>query len=379
MIRTAVERANGTLDVSVRELRDAFGIARLTPAGRRAITDQLRRQKLRIEPPLSDLQLGDRVTIVDARRGAQRAMASSARQSSAPSGAPPAIDGVARDFRVYPSGSAPAMTGSSAGSTHRPRSVRRGAVVGGALVVLAIVLAAVFGSGGETAPELADEPHVAAQRSAPEATPQTRAEAIALLALANSAFTHFDVAAGAAILGRIDEAVLEGEPSVRRRMALTTQLADRTKRYLNARNLAERGSYEAAHRKMLALAPFRDAGAKARSFAVLGARSLVSQAGKVVEARPTRALELLDQAERLAPNLAEIDSVRALAASRRQARAAPPAEPVAANCDRNYTGACIPAVTYDLDCGDVAAVNFSSVGSDPHGFDREGDGLACES
>lgn len=54
------------------------------------------------------------------------------------------------------------------------------------------------------------------------------------------------------------------------------------------------------------------------------------------------------------------------------------AEPQAGNCDPNYAGACIPPVPPDLDCGDVSATDFASVGSDPHGFDSEGDGLACE-
>lgn len=49
------------------------------------------------------------------------------------------------------------------------------------------------------------------------------------------------------------------------------------------------------------------------------------------------------------------------------------------NCDPNYTGACIAPYPPDLDCGEVAAEDFRSVGSDPHGFDGDDDGLACES
>lgn len=49
------------------------------------------------------------------------------------------------------------------------------------------------------------------------------------------------------------------------------------------------------------------------------------------------------------------------------------------SCDPNYSGACIPVVSYDLNCPEVGAKDFYSVGSDPHGFDRDGDGLACES
>ncbi len=48
-------------------------------------------------------------------------------------------------------------------------------------------------------------------------------------------------------------------------------------------------------------------------------------------------------------------------------------------CDPGYAGACVASYPPDLDCPDVTAVDFRSVGSDPHGFDGDGDGLACES
>ncbi|MBC8161009.1 MAG: excalibur calcium-binding domain-containing protein [Roseiflexaceae bacterium] len=48
-------------------------------------------------------------------------------------------------------------------------------------------------------------------------------------------------------------------------------------------------------------------------------------------------------------------------------------------CDPNYTGACIPNVSYDLDCGEIDARRFTVVGSDVHRFDRDNDGIACES
>jgi endonuclease YncB( thermonuclease family) len=49
------------------------------------------------------------------------------------------------------------------------------------------------------------------------------------------------------------------------------------------------------------------------------------------------------------------------------------------NCDSSYPDFCIPAPSPDLDCGDVNGTNFSVVGSDPHGFDSDGDGVGCES
>jgi micrococcal nuclease len=47
-------------------------------------------------------------------------------------------------------------------------------------------------------------------------------------------------------------------------------------------------------------------------------------------------------------------------------------------CDPNYKGGCIPVYPPDIDCDDVTASNFRSVGTDPHGFDADGDRVACE-
>lgn len=56
--------------------------------------------------------------------------------------------------------------------------------------------------------------------------------------------------------------------------------------------------------------------------------------------------------------------------------AAPP--PAAkSDCDPNYEP-CIPNVPYDLDCPDVAT-RVTVIGTDRHGFDRDGDGYGCES
>ncbi|WP_217914477.1 thermonuclease family protein [Miltoncostaea marina] len=65
---------------------------------------------------------------------------------------------------------------------------------------------------------------------------------------------------------------------------------------------------------------------------------------------------------------------------RRPATQAPAgSSPGRGRCDPGYTGACIPPAPPDLDCGDVPARRFRSVGSDPHRFDGDGDGIACES
>lgn len=49
------------------------------------------------------------------------------------------------------------------------------------------------------------------------------------------------------------------------------------------------------------------------------------------------------------------------------------------NCDPSYPEVCIASPPPDLNCADVPYNNIQVVGSDPHGFDRDGDGIGCES
>ena len=58
--------------------------------------------------------------------------------------------------------------------------------------------------------------------------------------------------------------------------------------------------------------------------------------------------------------------------------AAPSPAPVAGGCDPNYTGYCVPIVSYDLDCKDIRHRVYV-VGVDIHHFDGDGDGVGCES
>jgi micrococcal nuclease len=62
------------------------------------------------------------------------------------------------------------------------------------------------------------------------------------------------------------------------------------------------------------------------------------------------------------------------------ARPAPTPRPSASpsgNCDTNYSGACVPLSSSDLDCADIPAT-VRVVGRDPHRLDGDGDGWACE-
>src|SRR5829696_6386364 len=49
-----------------------------------------------------------------------------------------------------------------------------------------------------------------------------------------------------------------------------------------------------------------------------------------------------------------------------------------AACDSSYPDFCIPPPPPDLNCDDVDDTNFEVVGSDPHGFDGDNDGIGCE-
>ncbi len=47
-------------------------------------------------------------------------------------------------------------------------------------------------------------------------------------------------------------------------------------------------------------------------------------------------------------------------------------------CDSSYPSVCIPPYPPDLDCGEIRYSNFRVVQPDPHGFDRDKDGIGCE-
>lgn len=58
---------------------------------------------------------------------------------------------------------------------------------------------------------------------------------------------------------------------------------------------------------------------------------------------------------------------------------ATPTPPHGGNCDPSYPTVCIPSPPPDLDCRDISYRRFSVVGSDPHHFDADHDGIGCES
>ncbi|MGD9694304.1 MAG: hypothetical protein AB7V42_01420 [Thermoleophilia bacterium] len=359
VVRRRVDDAGGRLVLSVRDLRDTFGVARLTAAGRVRIERELAEAGLRVEPSLKRCALHDPVAIVDVHQ-------------------PAAASGSA----VRPAGpvAGPAAAARSGGSRRRVAAVGSAVAVG--LVALTVALGS-GGGGGEAATPPPPESQPVITVAVADGAEDARARAMEEVAEARALIAADKPSAAIARLEGIDSGFAADHPDLARRVREARRLAGLTRRYLDAERLAEGGSFAAARGRMLALAPFRDARARARTFGSRGARELVAQARAVYASRPDRALGLLRNAAKLDPGLPAIASVRSLATQRKAALAAPPAPTSApssssAACDPNYAGACIPRVSYDLDCGDVSATGFRSVDSDPHGFDRDGDGWACE-
>ena len=49
------------------------------------------------------------------------------------------------------------------------------------------------------------------------------------------------------------------------------------------------------------------------------------------------------------------------------------------DCDSSYPDFCIASPPPNLNCPDISQKRFTVTGSDPHGFDRDNDGVGCES
>jgi hypothetical protein len=47
-------------------------------------------------------------------------------------------------------------------------------------------------------------------------------------------------------------------------------------------------------------------------------------------------------------------------------------------CDPSYPTVCLHPGPPDLSCRDIGFANFPVVGSDPHGLDRDRNGIGCE-
>lgn len=88
-------------------------------------------------------------------------------------------------------------------------------------------------------------------------------------------------------------------------------------------------------------------------------------AGRVIEQFPGAGTE------------AEPEDEVSLVVSKGPSPQPPPPEPEPPACDSNYSP-CVPPYPPDLDCPDIGFA-VQVIGSDPHGFDADGDGFGCES
>jgi hypothetical protein len=52
--------------------------------------------------------------------------------------------------------------------------------------------------------------------------------------------------------------------------------------------------------------------------------------------------------------------------------------PQSSQCHPSYPDICIPPPPPDLNCSDIPYRRFKVIGSDPHGLDRDQDGIGCE-
>ncbi len=52
--------------------------------------------------------------------------------------------------------------------------------------------------------------------------------------------------------------------------------------------------------------------------------------------------------------------------------------PTVGDCDPSYPDVCLPPPPPDLDCGEIPYRRFKVLEPDPHGFDRDRDGVGCE-
>ena len=52
--------------------------------------------------------------------------------------------------------------------------------------------------------------------------------------------------------------------------------------------------------------------------------------------------------------------------------------PPRVNCEPAYPTVCLPSPPPDLDCPQIPYTNFPALPADPHGLDRDADGIACE-
>jgi membrane protein involved in colicin uptake len=108
-------------------------------------------------------------------------------------------------------------------------------------------------------------------------------------------------------------------------------------------------------------------------------QSSVSKAQQVANKKAEKKAQAQEKArvKAQAARDAAAAKARAAAAKAREAAKAQKKAAQARSCDPGYQGACVPNVSYDLDCADIGT-SVRVVGRDQHGLDGDNDGVGCE-
>jgi hypothetical protein len=219
-------------------------------------------------------------------------------------------------------------------------------MLGGLLAL--VVLSAIFGD-DESGKTVTETTTVTVTQPPPSQTTTTLAEAVETLADAEQAADddqYGQAVAIASLLGSDEETSVRSRIAnrVARRALAAVRAGDRGRA---KRLLAQADRYPTTALTRQARSSYRTATARA-----------AERARTVLVAAATRR--------------------QAAAQRRREEQAAIEVEPESAgNCDSNYSG-CVPAYPPDVNCPQVNGP-VEVLGSDPHGLDRDGDGIACES
>ena len=257
-----VELGAGVAEMTVRELRDAFGYPRLTGRARATILAELEALGLHLEPPLEGLGLQAHIRVIDAFERPTFVAAAEA---------------AATEVAIAEPSSTLVPVTPAQHPVHVPRPRRRprrrlprvGQAAVGVILALALVVAAVAS---------------AYVRSGDDGS-----------AVPAAAGVEAGVALGAAA-GPVADAV-------------------RTQLYGIATRLGNEGRFLEAREAMLALGPFRKAPAAARSYSVRAAQGMLAEARTAWAAgRIDSARTLVREAGRIAPGRSSLPRARALVA-----------------------------------------------------------------
>jgi hypothetical protein len=273
-----VEAGAGVAEMTVRELRDAFGHPRLTARARAAIAAELEAIGLLLEPPLEGIGLDVRIRVIDAFERDDPAGPVPEPPVAEPGPAfVAAAEAAATEVATGEPSYAPVPVARERLPVHVPRpAARRAPRVGrtalGVFLALALIVAAVTsflvrsGGGGPAVPVAAGVEAGAAPGAAAAPLP----DAVRLLL------------------------------------------------YGTATRLGNEGRYLAAREAMLALGSFRRAPAAARSYSVRAAQAMLAEARRAwAGGRAGAARRLVRDAARIAPGLSSLPRARALVAGGR--------------------------------------------------------------